>query len=105
MSQGEFSIEKSEKRGLGDRLRGFASHCSPGFKSHGSSQRFVALFFKYPPEQRACYSKEGGHPHPFVLRAFICLLQAGILGEVSREGLSRIFLSRPGEFFNTDVQK
>ena len=37
----------------------------------------------------------------FALRAFISLLQAGILGE----GFSRIFISFPGVFFNMSMNK
>ena len=37
----------------------------------------------------------------FVIRGFlVCFLEAGLLGDVSGEGLSRIFISFPGVSFN-----
>ena len=42
------------------------------------------------------YSPEGEHVHwALFLEALFSLLQAGILGEVSGEGFSRIFISSP----------
>ena len=41
-------------------------------------------------------ARERASTGSFVLRVFICFLKAGILGEVSGEGLNRIFLSFPG---------
>lgn len=41
----------------------------------------------------------GERTGPFVLRVFICFLK-GILGEVSEEGVNRIFSSCPGVSFN-----
>ena len=37
----------------------------------------------------------------FVVRVFIYFLKTGVLGEVSREGLNRIFNSFPGVSFKT----
>ena len=47
---------------------------------------------------QAAPQREGGS-WVHCLRAFISLLQVGILGEVSGEGFNRIFISFPGVLF------
>ena len=39
---------------------------------------------------------EKAHTWPFVLRVLTCFLKVKILGEVSKEGLNKIFNSFPG---------
>ena len=62
--------EKSEKRGLGDRFRGFAACCSPGCKSHGGSQNLKQK--KPVPRRRVQRAPRMARPS-FVLRTFLCL--------------------------------
>ena len=47
----------------------------------------------------AGFSPEGEHTGWVLCLEFLCLLQAGNLGEVSGEGFSKIFISSPGVSF------
>lgn len=45
------------------------------------------------------------HAGIFVLRVPTCFLKVGVLGDVSEEGLNRIFTSFPGVSFNVLIHR
>ena len=92
---------KSEKRGALETGAGrspgqaAAALCSAGSKSGGAPSSLGEREQRY--KAWVCSSEFHGS---FVLRFFIFFWQAGIPGQVSENGLNRIFISFPGVSFN-----